>query len=314
MAGYNKPETWQDRYEETDGTFDWYTTYKELEGVFREYCPPAPEPEVLMVGCGNSGLSAEMHEAGYRRIVNVDIANSAVEKMESMYADLGLEWKVMDVTAMSFEQDRFDVAVDKGTVDAMMAGGDGGHEVVGAAAADIWRTLRPGGIFLLVSHNDARQEILDAGVSAKHGPGAVWEVLELRKCRLSPQATLINVLRSKLQGRPMAEAFKDPALMQEAVLEARTALKQMAFLEAFRMFKAKKRAGGAQKKSLAEAPKTPEPFDPPARPNSQETEAASTCAGVSENGNPAAADGQEGSSDPRRQPYCWVYVLRKPQA
>ena len=39
----------------------------------------------------------------------------------------------MDATSMTFEDDRFDLAVDKGTLDAMMSAGDQEHTLAGAA-------------------------------------------------------------------------------------------------------------------------------------------------------------------------------------
>ena len=38
----------------------------------------------------------------------------------------------MDATSMTFEDDRFDLAVDKGTLDAMMSAGDQEHTLAGA--------------------------------------------------------------------------------------------------------------------------------------------------------------------------------------
>jgi len=179
-----------------EGTLDWYATYEELECVFCDYRPPKADTHVLMVGCGNSALSSEMHEAGFRRISNIDISAAAVAKMQLSFGQLGMEWQVMDATAMTFPHDSFDLAVDKGTVDAMMSGG--GDDAAMALSAEVWRTLRPGGIFVLVSHSGQRQAMLNEGVCKAHN--VCWEMLELRRCRLSPQATLINILRSKLHG------------------------------------------------------------------------------------------------------------------
>lgn len=293
---YTEAAYWERRFQETDGIFDWYATFQELEPLFQEHCPPTQDPEVLMVGCGNSGLSADMHKAGYRRIVNIDIAAAAVEKMKQRCHDLGLEWLVMDATALEFEAGRFDLAVDKGTADAMLhspcAGG-----TAEAMVAEVWRILRPGGLFLLVSHSAARQEVLQRAVTEQSDDEGGWELVESRVCRLSPQATVINILRSKLGGRPISEALRDAALLQEATEEARDALRKMAFLEAFRLFKARK-AGS-----------------PPQRGEWPSPEPAGTEGSESDDDGTAAAGGGGGATrDPRRQPFCWAYVLRKPRS
>ncbi|CAK0840446.1 unnamed protein product, partial [Prorocentrum cordatum] len=298
-AEYADPGFWERRFDETEGTFDWYATYRELEGVFSEFCPPVPGLDVLVVGCGNSALSGELWQAGYQRVTNIDISAAAVSKMEERFAGTGMSWQVMNATAMDFEDCSFDLAVDKGTLDAMMCGGAAGSGDAAGLAAETWRTLRPGGLLLLVSHNGGRRPLLDRAVEELHGAGAGWEQLELRKCRLSPQATLINILRSKLPGRPLSEALGDAKLLAEAAVEARQALKQMAFLEAFHAFRARKARLGECKAPAPAAPPSAEPDD----------------ADDGEEPQPSRSDGH-GVGDPssRRQPWCWVYVLRKPAA
>merc|ERR1711963_118575 len=125
------------------------------------------------------------------------------------------------------------------------------------------------------------------------GSMRTWELVELRRCRLSPQAMLINILRCKLQGRPMAEAFKDVALLKEAAAEAKAATRQMQLLDAFRVLKAKKDRIAAENRRAGSG----EPIEKAA---SVPKEAA-------------RVEGKEAKPDhdPRRQPFCWVYVLRK---
>eukprot|EP00930_Biecheleria_cincta_P038308 TRINITY_DN2632_c0_g1_i1.p1 TRINITY_DN2632_c0_g1~~TRINITY_DN2632_c0_g1_i1.p1 ORF type:complete len:334 (-),score=65.81 TRINITY_DN2632_c0_g1_i1:25-972(-) len=288
-SAYASSDYWNARFRDTEGIFDWYATYTELEGVFREFypaCKKARNRSMLVVGSGNSALSAELYQAGYRGITNIDISSEAIKKMHSHFSDLDMEWLDMDATSMAFDGECFDTAVDKGTLDAMMSSGSG-HEIAMAMVAEIWRVLRPGGVFLLVSHNGKRLPLLQEALALQEGEEASekparWRCMDLRRNRLSPQATFINVLRSKLQGRPMAEAFRDPEMLREATEEARAALKQMAFLEAFRLFKARKRA---------------------------ESGAAKQEAGCE--GEPSADREESEPRDPPLQPFCWVYVLQK---
>jgi 2-polyprenyl-3-methyl-5-hydroxy-6-metoxy-1,4-benzoquinol methylase len=74
---YAKASFWDDRYAEKGGFFDWYAEYPELKPVFNEY-GITPSDRVLMVGCGNSKLSQQMWEAGYKDIVNIDISPSVI--------------------------------------------------------------------------------------------------------------------------------------------------------------------------------------------------------------------------------------------
>lgn len=76
-----------------------------------------------MLGCGNSKFSEEMWEDGYKNIVNIDYSAVVIEKMRARHAGARQEmiWKEMDVRNLEFDDDSFDVAIDKGTMDAMLA-------------------------------------------------------------------------------------------------------------------------------------------------------------------------------------------------
>jgi len=276
-SNYSKADFWDSRFRDAEGLFDWYATYNELGDLFDEFCPSAKTNEVLVVGSGNSAFSGELCQAGYRKITNIDVSPAAIEKMADAFKELGMNWLVMDATAMSFDDCHFSVAIDKGTLDAMMSSTTGA-DVASAMIAEVWRVLLPGGVFVLVSHHGQRMPLIRAAA----GEGA-WQCLELRRNRLSPQATLINLLRSKLNGQTMAQAFKDPELLREATLEAKAALKKMAFIDAFRQFRNRK-------------------VDASSRDPEKEAEA------LREKEREQAGDEPK---DPRLQPYCWVYVLKK---
>lgn len=46
------------------------------------------DDRILMVGCGNSKLSYQMCQAGYKNIVNIDISPSVIEQMSKQFPDL----------------------------------------------------------------------------------------------------------------------------------------------------------------------------------------------------------------------------------
>jgi len=82
-----------------------------------------------MLGCGNSTLSEDMWDDGYRNIINVDYSAVLIEQMRKRHAQVRpeMEWHEMDVRNLSFQAGSFDVAIDKGTMDAMMT-----------AKGDVW--------------------------------------------------------------------------------------------------------------------------------------------------------------------------------
>lgn len=80
-----------------------------------------------MLGCGNSTLSPDMHSSGFTNIVNIDYSSSLITRMSSRFPDQ--TWLEMDITALDTPdnlsllggRESFDIALDKGTMDALMA-------------------------------------------------------------------------------------------------------------------------------------------------------------------------------------------------
>ncbi len=103
--------------------FEWYGEYAELCGVLHKYV--RTKDDVLVVGCGNSTLSADLFDVGYRSLVSIDLSDVVVSQMNRMHARDRPELKFlkMDATKMEFSEGAFSCVLDKGTLDAMMTDG-----------------------------------------------------------------------------------------------------------------------------------------------------------------------------------------------
>ncbi|KAJ3812498.1 S-adenosyl-L-methionine-dependent methyltransferase [Lentinula lateritia] len=127
---YGTKQYWNQRYaqEDDDASFDWFKSYSEIADILRSLIPEK-RSRILMLGCGNSKLSEDMYDDGYHNIVNTDYSSIIIEKMKQRHADARpqMEWHEMDVRDLKFDGSSFDVAIDKGTMDAMMT-----------AKGDIW--------------------------------------------------------------------------------------------------------------------------------------------------------------------------------
>jgi 2-polyprenyl-3-methyl-5-hydroxy-6-metoxy-1,4-benzoquinol methylase len=53
-----------------------------------------------MVGCGNSKLSDQMYQNGYKNIVNIDISPTVINQMKEKFPYM--TWEVMDATKMTY--------------------------------------------------------------------------------------------------------------------------------------------------------------------------------------------------------------------
>lgn len=147
-----------DRYTSSDEPFDWFKSFKDISSIIEELIPDKSS-RILMLGCGNSTLSEEMYDAGYQNIVNVDYSEVIINKMKARNAlRERMSWKEMDVRALEFENDSFDVAIDKGTMDAMLAvKGDVWNpppavvDDCNKEVGEVMRVLRRTGLFLYIT-------------------------------------------------------------------------------------------------------------------------------------------------------------------
>ncbi|CBQ69358.1 conserved hypothetical protein [Sporisorium reilianum SRZ2] len=123
-------EYWEQRYaDESEQEFDWFKNYDDLKELFDELIPRSAR--ILMLGCGNSTLSPQMHAAGYTNIVNIDYSTTLISRLTSRYPDQ--THLVQDITTLHHPASltllggpaSFDIALDKGTMDALMAEGKG---------------------------------------------------------------------------------------------------------------------------------------------------------------------------------------------
>jgi SAM-dependent methyltransferase len=135
------------------------------------------EDVILMAGCGNSRLTEEMFDdgenfllfvsclfsyrflflspffsPGYTNITNIDVSRVVIDQMIDRYKDKPtLQWQQMNVTALDFPDETFDVVIAKATLDAVLCG-EGSTANVAKFCSEVSRVLKPTGIFFIVSY------------------------------------------------------------------------------------------------------------------------------------------------------------------
>jgi SAM-dependent methyltransferase len=157
---YGSMEYWDDRYARWPDPFDWSQTWSHLNSLLAPFFDG--RELVLNVGCGNSPMAVDM-SASFHTVVNIDISTVVIAQMERDNQDKSnIIWLTMDCTRMDFEDDTFDVAFDKGTIDALLCG-DSAIDKVGRTLAEIHRVLRPCGVFFEITHGkpDVRVELFN---------------------------------------------------------------------------------------------------------------------------------------------------------
>lgn len=162
MSKYASPEYWEDRYRSNDTTFDWFVTFDNLQTILRPLLQPAEQIRVLVVGCGNSRLSASMYEhLNIKKITNVDVSPTVISQMQRRYSDMNeMQWICADLLTTPIEKLMmelcpndflYDFVVDKGLVDSILGGANSFHNLY-LFNKNISRMLKRGGRFVVVSY------------------------------------------------------------------------------------------------------------------------------------------------------------------
>lgn len=92
---YASSTYWDRRYEDLQGqeTYEWYLEYGRCRDFLRNLFEL--ESRILMVGCGNSTLSEDMYDDGFKTITSFDISQSVINLMNTRkrqrYGDKGGE-------------------------------------------------------------------------------------------------------------------------------------------------------------------------------------------------------------------------------
>lgn len=114
-------EYWDQFFKLQEQSFEWYGDYSEIKKILLRYMKP--QDDVLIIGCGNSSLSADLYDDGYQSNTSIDISDVVIDKMNSIYKSNNLrenlKFQCMDVFNMSYVDNEFKIVIDKGTLDAL---------------------------------------------------------------------------------------------------------------------------------------------------------------------------------------------------
>lgn len=160
--------------------FDWLFEYAHLRDLLSKHI--AREDAVLQLGCGNSRLAQEWCLDGHvGRLRNVDFSPVVVEQMKLELHDsqgkaipkyANVSYEVADVRNLKeYASGSIDAVLDKGTYDCIACNEDY-QEDLEQMLLSVFRVLRPGGVYLLISLGDPKTRIpwLD------DEPGLDWNV------------------------------------------------------------------------------------------------------------------------------------------
>ena len=114
---YSQQAYWEERFEH-ESEYEWLVGFDDIRSTLLPLLHPTDR--ILVLGCGNSNLSAQLHHAGYPHITNIDYAHTVIRKQAAKHSDKpDMRWLTMDMLHMTFPPASFTVCVDKCTMDAI---------------------------------------------------------------------------------------------------------------------------------------------------------------------------------------------------
>ena len=153
MPNYGDITYWEERYKNSEyTTFDWLENYPTLKEIILSLNIPKETGQILNLGCGNSEFSENMYDDGFHNIKNIDISQSVIKLMSERSKNRPeMSYEVMDVRDIKYENNYFDLAIDKSTIDALLCGDDAFINVA-KMIKEVQRVLKVGGYYMIISY------------------------------------------------------------------------------------------------------------------------------------------------------------------
>ncbi len=158
---YSSKRYWEGRYSWFTERMDWYTNYNQLnrdfkiDNIIKEKYPNNPhKKKILEMGCGNSTLSYDLYNSGYKNITAIDFSTVVITKMSNIYNDTKINFQICDFNNMSiyFGKNAFDIIIEKAGLDSIATKGTKDvPDLLYKVFRNIHDVLVDGGIFLSFS-------------------------------------------------------------------------------------------------------------------------------------------------------------------
>jgi len=150
---YSKFDYWNKRYLNEKGKpFEWLLSYEILRPHMIPKMGKNYDAEILIVGCGNSTLGAGLYQDKFKNLTNIDFSYAVIQQMVEKYKEFEeMDFDVMDVTNVEYDDDCFDYIVDKATFDALLCDENEGLNRATLMLDHVFRILKPEGFYFMVS-------------------------------------------------------------------------------------------------------------------------------------------------------------------
>lgn len=161
---YYSQKYWNTRYASEGGKFESFFSWEKVESELGQFIPA--RSVVGHLGCGTSTLGTDLQNVS--EVYNFDFSDEVISIMEKRFVTYGNQrWIQADVTSDNLGNSRFDVVIDKGTLDSIMTSPVASGSVETMMLL-IYRSLKKGGVYILISRGKPQVRVhLFKGVGLK---------------------------------------------------------------------------------------------------------------------------------------------------
>ncbi|XP_050546254.1 eEF1A lysine and N-terminal methyltransferase homolog [Daktulosphaira vitifoliae] len=151
-SDFSKPEYWNSFFTKREATFEWYGSYSNLKRLLTKYI--GTKDIILVAGCGNSNLSLNLYLDGFTCLTSIDNSEVVITNMKKKHKSKypGLTYEVKNILDTKYPDEKYNVIIDKGTLDALMP--DDEVESLSRVMEmfnEMKRTLKFGGRYICIS-------------------------------------------------------------------------------------------------------------------------------------------------------------------
>lgn len=160
---YHTQPYWEQRYQEKKGYHEWYFDYSCMEPLLEELLS-SPDTMVLELGCGDSPMVKDMNDQHPNCLHAVDFSETIVAKLNkdqnSLPKEQRISYCVQDARSLTYDSNKFDIVLEKGTVDAMLCDKRNGFINVKNIIKEACRVLKKdvATSIVMVSHMDVESD------------------------------------------------------------------------------------------------------------------------------------------------------------
>lgn len=199
---FDKREYWEQRFS-SETSFEWLMTSESFVTVLEPYLANlAPDTPILHLGFGTSDLQVHLRKRGFTSITNIDFEPLAVERGQDLeraaFGNVQMTYLVADCTQLHLDR-RYDLILDKSTVDAVACGVDAAFPAMMDSVA---RHLTEDGIWISISYSAYRYD-------SPSLPLAVEVIAQIPVKKQKPTDPDVFTYCYLLRRRPDAHAAKD---------------------------------------------------------------------------------------------------------